>query len=103
MFSAAVFVKDCDVAAFAISTIDDPRTLNKVLYLRPPGNIVSMNQLAEMWEAKIGKKLEKVYIPEEQLLKSIQGTCIKNVRMCLCCSLISEFRMCTCFCEAQVI
>lgn len=68
----AVFVKHTDVASFTISTIDDPRTLNKVLYLRPPGNVISMNELAEMWEAKIGKKLEKVYISEEQVLKSIQ-------------------------------
>lgn len=74
MFSAAVFVKDSDVAAFAISAIEDPRTLNEVLYLRPPGNVASMNELAEMWEAKIGKKLEKVYVSEYQLLESIQGS-----------------------------
>ncbi|KAL4350235.1 hypothetical protein AHAS_Ahas10G0121700 [Arachis hypogaea] len=30
-----VFVKKNDVAAFTISTVDEPRTLNKVLYLRP--------------------------------------------------------------------
>ncbi|ONK66311.1 uncharacterized protein A4U43_C06F6380 [Asparagus officinalis] len=70
----AVFVKECDVAAYTISTIDDSRTLNKVLYLRPPGNVVSMNELAEMWESKIGKKLEKVYISEQHLLKTIQDT-----------------------------
>ncbi|KAF5179157.1 Isoflavone reductase protein [Thalictrum thalictroides] len=69
----AVFVKEIDVAAFTISTVDDPRTLNKVLYLRPPGNVYSMNELVEIWENKIGKKLEKVYVPEKQVLKSIQG------------------------------
>ncbi|XXG64883.1 hypothetical protein AAC387_Pa05g2716 [Persea americana] len=70
----AVFVKVCDVASFTISTVDDPRTLNKVLYLRPPGNVYSMNELVEIWEMKIGKKLEKVYIPEEEVLKIIQET-----------------------------
>lgn len=70
----AVFLMDRDVATFTICTIDDPRTLNKVLYLRPPGNVFSMNELVEMWEMKIGKKLEKVYIPEEQLLQIIQET-----------------------------
>ncbi|XP_077253502.1 nmrA-like negative transcriptional regulator family protein [Tasmannia lanceolata] len=70
----AVFVKECDVAAFTISTVDDPRTLNKVLYLRPPGNVCSLNELVEIWEMKIGKKLEKVYITEEQVLKSFQET-----------------------------
>ncbi|KAJ6795629.1 putative pinoresinol-lariciresinol reductase 3 isoform X2 [Iris pallida] len=70
----AVFVQERDVAAFTISAIDDPRTLNKVLYLRPAGSVVSMHELAEMWETKIGKKLEKVHISEEELLRSIKET-----------------------------
>ncbi|XP_058092064.1 probable pinoresinol-lariciresinol reductase 3 isoform X2 [Magnolia sinica] len=70
----AVFVEESDVATFTICTVDDPRTLNKVLYLRPPGNVCSMNELVEIWEMKIAKKLEKVYISEEQLLKSIKET-----------------------------
>ncbi|KAJ0962884.1 hypothetical protein J5N97_028006 [Dioscorea zingiberensis] len=69
-----VFVKESDVATFTISTIDDPKTLNKILYLRPPGNVVTLNELAEIWESKIQKKLEKIYIPDEQLLKMIQET-----------------------------
>ncbi|KAL4275963.1 hypothetical protein AHAS_Ahas20G0159700 [Arachis hypogaea] len=43
-----VFVKENDVAAFTISTVDEPRTLNKVLYLRPSENIYSLNELVEM-------------------------------------------------------
>ncbi|EOX97987.1 NmrA-like domain - like 6 [Theobroma cacao] len=70
----AVFVKDIDVAAFTISAIDDPRTLNKTLYLRPPGNVYSMNELVAIWENKIAKKLEKIYVPEEELLKKIKET-----------------------------
>ncbi|TXG64559.1 hypothetical protein EZV62_011553 [Acer yangbiense] len=69
-----VFVKDSDVAAFTISTLDDPRTLNKVLYLRPPGNVYSMNELVDAWERKIEKKLEKIYVSEEELLKKIKET-----------------------------
>ncbi|KAK2991694.1 hypothetical protein RJ640_016400 [Escallonia rubra] len=71
-----VFVKEGDVAAFTISTVDDPRTLNKVLYLRPPGNVCSMNDLVEMWETKIKKKLDKIYMTEEELLKKIKGMSI---------------------------
>ncbi|GMY05763.1 probable pinoresinol-lariciresinol reductase 3 [Fagus crenata] len=67
-----VFVKESDVAAFTISAVDDPRTLNKVLYLRPPGNVYSLNELIEIWESKIGKKLEKIYEPEEELLRKIK-------------------------------
>ncbi|KAK6159486.1 hypothetical protein DH2020_006800 [Rehmannia glutinosa] len=68
-----VFVKESDVAAFTISTVDDPRTLKKVLYLRPPGNTLSMNELVDIWEKKIGKNLERNYISEEVLLKKIHG------------------------------
>lgn len=75
-----MFVKVCDVASFTISTVDDPRTLNKVLYLRPPGNVYSMMELVEIWEMKIGKKLEKVYIPAEEVLKIIQGMYSANVK-----------------------
>ncbi|XP_062022756.1 probable pinoresinol-lariciresinol reductase 3 [Rosa rugosa] len=69
-----VFVKEIDVAAFTIRTLDDPRTLNKVLYFRPPGNVYSLNELVELWESKIGKKLEKVFVSEEELLKKIKET-----------------------------
>ncbi|XP_052111097.1 probable pinoresinol-lariciresinol reductase 3 isoform X2 [Arachis duranensis] len=67
-----VFVKENDVAAFTISTVDKPRTLNKLLYLRPSKNICSLNELVEMWETKIGKKLEKSHISEEELIKKIE-------------------------------
>ncbi|XP_055961709.1 isoflavone reductase-like [Mercurialis annua] len=68
-----VFLKDEDVAAFTIYAIDYPRTLNKTLNLRPPGNVYSLNELVEVWESKIGKKkLERNYVPEDQLLKSRQ-------------------------------
>lgn len=69
-----VFMKERDVAAFTITTIDDPRTLNKVMYLRPPGNVYSMNELVELWEHKIGKQLEKIHVSEENLLKKIKET-----------------------------
>ena len=72
-FSAGVFVKEGDVAQFTICAIEDPRTLNQTLYLRPPGNICSMNELADLWEMKINKSLKRVYITEEQLLKEILG------------------------------
>lgn len=66
-------MKESDVAKFTIRTLDDPQTLNKVLYLRPPGNVYSMNELVELWESKIGKKLEKVFVSEQELLKKIKG------------------------------
>ncbi|GMN35534.1 hypothetical protein TIFTF001_005353 [Ficus carica] len=68
----AVFNKEEDIGTFTIRAVDDPRTLNKILYIKPPKNTLSFNELVAMWEKKIGKTLEKVYVPEEQLLKNIQ-------------------------------
>nr|XP_004289664.2 PREDICTED: isoflavone reductase homolog [Fragaria vesca subsp. vesca] len=68
----AIFNKEEDIATYTINAVDDPRTLNKILYIRPPANTISFNELVALWEKKIGKTLEKVYIHEEQLLKNIQ-------------------------------
>ena len=35
--------------------------------------IVSQNDMVSLWERNIGKTLEKIYVSEEELLKSIQG------------------------------
>jgi len=72
-------MKESDVAAFTINTVDDPRTLNKVLYLRPPGNVCSLNELVEMWEIKIGKKLERLHVSEEELLQKIKGVTVEYI------------------------
>ncbi|KAK3440980.1 hypothetical protein EUGRSUZ_B01243 [Eucalyptus grandis] len=54
-----------------VKAMDDPRTLNKIMYIRPPANAYSFNDLVSLWERKIGKTLERVYVPEEQVLKNI--------------------------------
>uniref|UniRef100_A0A453MQ39 NmrA-like domain-containing protein n=1 Tax=Aegilops tauschii subsp. strangulata TaxID=200361 RepID=A0A453MQ39_AEGTS len=48
----AVFVVEKDIATYTVRAVDDPRTLNKILYMRPPANIVSHNELISMWERK---------------------------------------------------
>ncbi|GMY28395.1 phenylcoumaran benzylic ether reductase Betv6 [Fagus crenata] len=68
----AIFNKEDDIGTYTIRAVDDPRTLNKVLYLRPAKNIYSFNELVALWEKKIGKTLEKTYVPEEKLLKDIE-------------------------------
>ncbi|KAK6916410.1 NmrA-like domain, partial [Dillenia turbinata] len=68
----AVFNKEDDIGTYTIRAVDDPRTLNKILYIRPPANTYSFNDLVSLWEKKISKTLERVYVPEEQLLKNIQ-------------------------------
>ncbi|KAM7470776.1 hypothetical protein LguiA_008959 [Lonicera macranthoides] len=68
----AVYNKEDDIGTYTIKSVDDPRTLNKILYIRPPGNTYSFNELVSLWEKKIGKTLEKIYVPEEQVLKNIE-------------------------------
>lgn len=62
-----------DIAMYTIKSIDDPRTLNKTLYIRPPKNILSQREVVETWEKLIGKELHKSSISEEQFLASLKG------------------------------
>ncbi|XP_078174663.1 phenylcoumaran benzylic ether reductase Betv6-like [Carex rostrata] len=68
----AVFVDEADYGTYTIKAADDPRTLNKVLYLRPAANTITKNELVSLYEKITGKKLERIYVTEEQLLKQIQ-------------------------------
>ncbi|WMV27641.1 hypothetical protein MTR67_021026 [Solanum verrucosum] len=67
----AVFNEEHDIGTYTIKAVDDPRTLNKSLYIRPPKNTLSFNELVAIWEKLIGKTLEKIYVPGEQILKDI--------------------------------
>jgi hypothetical protein len=44
-----------------------------MLYLRPPGNVCSINELADLWEIKLKKSLKILNLKEERLLKGIDG------------------------------
>ncbi|GAA0157397.1 oxidoreductase [Lithospermum erythrorhizon] len=61
-----------DIASYVMKAVDDERTLNKILYLRPPANILSYNDLFDLWDNKSGQTLKRTYISEEQLLQMIQ-------------------------------
>ncbi|KAM7275046.1 hypothetical protein ACFE04_016912 [Oxalis oulophora] len=69
----AIINTEEDVASYTIKAADDPRTLNKIMYIRPAKNIYSFNDLVSLWESMIGKTLERVYIPEELVIKKIEG------------------------------
>ncbi|VVB07172.1 unnamed protein product [Arabis nemorensis] len=68
----AIINTEEDIVAYTMKSVDDPRTLDKILYIHPPNNIVSQNDIVALWERKIGKTLVKTYVSEEELLKSIQ-------------------------------
>jgi hypothetical protein len=56
-----------------IKGIDDPRTLNKQLEIRPKTNILSLNEIVELFEKKTGHNLEKNYIPKSVIQAQLDG------------------------------
>ncbi|KAF7840959.1 isoflavone reductase-like protein [Senna tora] len=75
----AVFNKEEDIARYTIKAVDDPRTLNKILYVRPKANTYSFNELVSLWENKIAKSLQRSYVLEDQLLNQIQESSYPEV------------------------
>ncbi|KAI3755566.1 hypothetical protein L1987_55369 [Smallanthus sonchifolius] len=71
IYMVVVINDEHDIATYTIRTVDDPRTINKSVYIMPSGNIYSFNELVSLWEKKIGKTLEKIYLSEDQVLKNI--------------------------------
>ncbi|PKA60804.1 Isoflavone reductase like [Apostasia shenzhenica] len=69
----AVHVDERDIATYAVKAIDDPRTLNKTLYIRPPENILSQREVVMAWEELIGYELHKTSSSEEDFLSDLQG------------------------------
>ncbi|RLN00991.1 hypothetical protein C2845_PM06G25970 [Panicum miliaceum] len=67
-----IFVDEDDAATYTIKSLDDPRTLNKTIYLRPPENILSQNDLIAKWEKLSGNVLEKIFIPVDEFLSSMK-------------------------------
>ncbi|KQK03496.1 isoflavone reductase homolog PCBER isoform X2 [Brachypodium distachyon] len=70
--SRAIFVDEKDTSMLTIRAVEDPRTLNKVMYVRPPTNMRSFGQLVELLEKKTGKTLERHFVSEHELAKKIQ-------------------------------
>ena len=73
---AVSIMDEDDIATYTIKTIDDPRTMNKTLHLRPPENCVTQRQLVEIWENLVRKKLERVCLSKQEFLASIKGKCL---------------------------
>ncbi|KAB2001318.1 hypothetical protein ERO13_D12G265700v2 [Gossypium hirsutum] len=68
----AYFVAGSDIGKFTVMSIDDDRTLNKTVHFQPPSNLLNMNEMASLWETKIGRVLPRVNITEQDLLQRAQ-------------------------------
>eukprot|EP01018_Ginkgo_biloba_P001418 Gb_31336 [translate_table: standard] len=70
--NAVIWVDEDDIAAYTMKAIDDSRTLNKTVYIRPPQNILSQSEVVQIWEKLCGRLLEKPCILEEDWLTQMQ-------------------------------
>ena len=73
---AAYFVDGIDIGKFTMKVIDDVRTINKNVHFRPSKNCYSINELASLWEMKIGRTIPRVTISEDDLLAAAAGSII---------------------------
>eukprot|EP01018_Ginkgo_biloba_P037690 Gb_33746 [translate_table: standard] len=64
----AYFVTGADIGTYTIKAVNDIRTLNKCVHFRPSNNFLTLNELAAIWEKKIGKTLPRVCVTEQDLL-----------------------------------
>lgn len=79
-----IFVDEDDVATYTIKSIDDPRALNKTIYLRPPENILTQNEVIAKWEKLSGKVLEKILIPANEFLAPMKGNTLEKRYTFMC-------------------
>ncbi|KGN58400.1 bifunctional pinoresinol-lariciresinol reductase 2 [Cucumis sativus] len=68
----AIYVDEDDIAMYTMKSIDDCRTLNKTVYIRPPKNILSQREVVEIWEKLIGKQLIKTSISSQEFLANMK-------------------------------
>ncbi|KAK3222616.1 hypothetical protein Dsin_009641 [Dipteronia sinensis] len=64
----AYFVAGSDIGKFTMRTVDDMRAENKSVHFRPSCNYYNINELASLWENKIGRTLPRITVTENQLL-----------------------------------
>ncbi|KAF5956173.1 hypothetical protein HYC85_009029 [Camellia sinensis] len=65
----AVLTCEEDIATYTIKVANDPRTCNRIVFYRPPRNVVSQLDLVSLWEKKTARYFMKVYVSEEEIVK----------------------------------
>ncbi|KAH9290251.1 hypothetical protein KI387_034368, partial [Taxus chinensis] len=65
----AVLNLEDDVATIVIKVANDPRTLNKLVIIKPFCNTISQSELVSLWEKKTGLNLKRNVITEAEMIK----------------------------------
>jgi len=73
LYFSAVLNHEEDVAMYTIKVANDPRTHNRIVVYRPSKNIISQNELISLWEHKSCQDFNKVFVPEEDIIKLSQS------------------------------
>ncbi|CAI0418786.1 unnamed protein product [Linum tenue] len=71
-----VYVDEDDVGTYTIKAVDDERTLNKTVYIRPPENVMTQGELVAMWEKLSGQQVQKVDLSAQDFLASMEGNVV---------------------------
>jgi NmrA-like family len=66
-------VAGSDIGKFTARAAYDPRALNKTVHFRPAHNLLSLNEMASLWESKIGRNLPRTTLTEADLLAMAAG------------------------------
>ncbi|CAN8303678.1 unnamed protein product [Cochlearia groenlandica] len=67
-----VFADEDDIAKYTAKTLNDPRTLNKTVYIRPRENVLTHIELVKIWENLTGIELKKTNINAKDFLANIE-------------------------------
>ncbi|KFK44973.1 hypothetical protein AALP_AA1G327300 [Arabis alpina] len=67
----AVFADEEDIAKYTAKTLNDPRTLNRTVCIRPPNNVLTQNELIQIWEKLTGNEMDKTNITAKDFLANI--------------------------------
>lgn len=74
----AYFIAGSDIGKFTMKAIEDVRTVNKTVHFQPPTNLLNINELASLWEDKIGRKLPRLPVSEDDLLSAARGPNLRD-------------------------
>lgn len=67
------FIDEDDMAKYTAKTLNDPRTMNKTVFVRPTDNILTQMEIVQIWEKLTGKELDKTYVSANDFLADIEG------------------------------
>ncbi|CAK8564795.1 unnamed protein product [Lathyrus sativus] len=62
-----------DIAMYTIKVANDARAHNRIVVYRPSKNIITQNELILLWKKKTGQNFNKVFVPEENIIKLSQN------------------------------